>query len=811
MCRILYGLADMRAVSLVLTLLICSIAYADDWPAIRGGGDGVVKSEGILSASDEIELKVRWRRPIGSGYSSVVVVDGRCVTMNKDGVDGADDVVSCYDASTGAELWKVSVGPTFKGANGSFDGPLSTPLIHDGHVFALSARGRFVCVDLKSGEQTWSRELAKDEQSKLPMYGFTTSPILAGDTVILAIGGENRLVIGVDPANGKTKWATGADMVSSQTPVLYSAAGREVVLLSAGRNLTAINPSDGTELFAVPHEGGNGSAVTPVDLGNGKVLLTVDDSFSNAFEITADGDKLAAKKVWSERSIKNTYNIPVRVGDNVFGFSTRFLTCVDPQTGKPRWKARKPGDGFLIAVNDKLIITTKKGSVHVANAGPSAYDELAGLKVFKDLNWSLPAYADGSIFSRSFGEIARIDVVKRGGEMVAATSEKMPLGTKFKAFLSQVESAGSAAAKNSRADDYLKSIKSFPITEGDVIHFVYRGECQDAAVACDVFGARQERRMVRVPGTDVFYYSMKLPRDQRANYVFLIDYKPQPDPRNKRSTVSSMYAGEMEFAMRLRNEKPLTMSWFAMPDWKEPKFIAELNKSDRKLQGKLVQHEITAKDGKTKLPVSVYVPAGYDDTDKAYRTIYVAGGEFAETKVVPAADAIYATDEDLRRALLVFFKAPYNPMVPGPSPADQIAKFVVPFIDKNYRTITSRDGRTSLGFGFTCGEALGLVTNNPNQFSAVSVQSPLIFDAAQEATITAFNKLEKSTRVHIEWGSYDMFNPHENWDIRKIGKTLSDGMVSSKLVVTSQQVNDSTDWRSWIGRLDVVLRFHSKD
>ena len=116
------------------------------------------------------------------------------------------------------------------------------------------------------------------------------------------------------------------------------------------------------------HEGGNGSAMTPVPIGDDQFLLTLDDSYSKAFKITSTDDGVECTETWQSPAIKNTYNIPALSDGNLFAYSTRILTCVDPKTGKPYWKTRKPGDGFLITIDGHLIINTKKGSLCVAKA-----------------------------------------------------------------------------------------------------------------------------------------------------------------------------------------------------------------------------------------------------------------------------------------------------------------------------------------------------------------------------------------------------------------------------------------------------------
>lgn len=782
-----------------------AVAEAQDWQGLRGAGDGEFSPKSLLSTEENVRLTVRWKKSVGSGYSSVVVADGRVVVMH---ADGEDDAIACLDVRNGAQLWKVSVGPTFKGANGSFDGPLSTPVVFDGKAFGLSARGRLVSVDLRSGDLNWQRELAKEEEAPLPLYGFTTSPIVVKDTLVLQLGAKGKLLVGLDPSTGETKWSGGDDRVASQTPMVFELNGRELILASGGKKLTAIDPENGSVLFETPHGGGNGSSVTPVALGGGRVLLTIDDSFSSAFDLKSTGNGVSVAPAWKERSIKNTYNIPVLYSDSVFGFSTRFLTCVDTKTGKARWKNRKPGDGFLAIIDGHLIITTKEGGLHIAEASPSRYEEVASVKVFDKLNWSLPAYSDNAIFMRSFGEVARVDITSGESSMAMSDEPPLPQGARFSAFLRRVGMAESASAKSQVVDEFMKVQESFPVTEDDKVYFLYRGDCQDAAVACDVFGARQERKMVRVQGTDLHYYSLQLPENQRANYVFLIDYKVEPDRLNPRQTVSSMYAGEMEFAVRLSDEEPLKMSWFAMPKWQAPAHLAALAGP---LAGAIESHEVQS--DKVVLPIDVYLPPGYSTKlEERFPVVYIQDGTAAQKlgQLAKAAGHIYSDDnaDGPAPAILVFLKRPTNPMTRLANPSKSIVDHVVPFVDKTYRTVPNRSGRAVYGTGFNCANALGLAGGNPTVFSAVSAQSPLVFDQGQEQIIKLYQGIEEPLRVYIEWGSFDMFNPHENWDIRDIGQKLATEIAKNKkLEVRAQQVNDSTDWLSWQVRLGSVLEF----
>ena len=82
----------------------------DDWASIRGN-DGLGKwtRSTRLSKVKNVGLKIRWKKKIGSGYSSVVVSDGKVATQY---TDGKQDFVACFSQATGKEKWKVATGPS---------------------------------------------------------------------------------------------------------------------------------------------------------------------------------------------------------------------------------------------------------------------------------------------------------------------------------------------------------------------------------------------------------------------------------------------------------------------------------------------------------------------------------------------------------------------------------------------------------------------------------------------------------------------------------------------------------------------------
>jgi enterochelin esterase-like enzyme len=144
----------------------------------------------------------------------------------------------------------------------------------------------------------------------------------------------------------------------------------------------------------------------------------------------------------------------------------------------------------------------------------------------------------------------------------------------------------------------------------------------------------------------------------------------------------------------------------------------------------------------------------------------------------------------------------------GPSLVEKI----VPAIDSKYNTIDSREGRSIVCNGFVASPGLTIALKNPDLFSAVGLQSPLVFADAKDAIVEELAKLDQPIRIYMEWGRYDMFNPHENWDIRKRGQELFQIFADNKNIqLAGGEVNDSTDWSSWRNRFDVMLQHLTND
>ena len=249
-----------RRLAVVLALLAGTPIGADassrtpDWPSLRGPNfDGSAAAGSVFRGPDGADLAVSWRAALGPGYSGVAVSGGRAVTLFS---HGRDDVAAAFDAASGKELWRTPIGPTYQGHDGSFDGPISTPAIAEGRVFAFGPRGHLLALELASGRVLWQTDIVKDHGGKKPYYGFGASLLVAGGTLVVETGGEGgRAIAGFDPASGKRRWTLGDDAVSYQSPVALSVGGREQVVAVGNSKLFGVEPGSGRLLWSHDHGG----------------------------------------------------------------------------------------------------------------------------------------------------------------------------------------------------------------------------------------------------------------------------------------------------------------------------------------------------------------------------------------------------------------------------------------------------------------------------------------------------------------------------------------------------------------------------
>ncbi len=214
-----------------------------EWPGFRGAErDGVVRGVRIETDWTASPPQTLWRRPIGPGWSSFAIRGDLFYTQEQ---LGDEEIVSCYRLTTGEPVWRHRDTTRFWESNGGA-GPRGTPTLAGGRVYAMGATGIVNALDAATGAVAWSRNVASDTDTNVPIWGFAASPLVLDDVVI--VGAAGRLVAyGI--ADGKRRWVGPARGGGYSSPQRLTIDGVVQVVMLSDAGATAVAPFDGAVLW----------------------------------------------------------------------------------------------------------------------------------------------------------------------------------------------------------------------------------------------------------------------------------------------------------------------------------------------------------------------------------------------------------------------------------------------------------------------------------------------------------------------------------------------------------------------------------
>jgi outer membrane protein assembly factor BamB len=177
--------------------------------------------------------------------------------------------------TTGEPVWKHRDAARFWESNAG-PGPRATPTLSNGHVYTLGATGIVNALDAGSGAVLWSRNAASDTSAKLPGWGFAGSPLVIGDTVIVATAGT---LVAYAAATGEPRWKGPEGHGGYSSPQLVTISGVPQILLLSGTGATSVAPADGKVLWE--HEWKGDGIVQPALTADGDVLIGAGSGMSD--------------------------------------------------------------------------------------------------------------------------------------------------------------------------------------------------------------------------------------------------------------------------------------------------------------------------------------------------------------------------------------------------------------------------------------------------------------------------------------------------------------------------------------------------
>ncbi len=396
-------------------LLLASFAEAADWPQYRGPERlGKSAEPGLAAGWPEAGPPIAWRRPIGGGYSAVVGAGERLYTME---ASDEEEAVVALDAATGETVWRVAVGPFVQAELGD-GGPRSTPAVADGQVIAVSSQGRLVSLATIDGELGWDKDLT--EWGPVPRFGYSMSPLLDGDLVIVEAGEREKEpgILAFDRATGELRWSALKGPTGYTSPVVTTIGGVRQFVFARFSEVVALSV-DGGVLWR--HEVSPHAAIPmPVLVAPDRIFISSsEDTFgSMMLRVTREGDEYRTEELWTQRLMRNHFNSSVEVGGFLYGFDNGTLRCLDAASGERLWSKRGFGKGSLVAAGSLLFVLGDGGTAAQVHADPAGYREGGRLQLTEGGRaWTEPSLANGRLLVRDFDEIVSLELRQQEPEV----------------------------------------------------------------------------------------------------------------------------------------------------------------------------------------------------------------------------------------------------------------------------------------------------------------------------------------------------------------------------------------------------------
>ncbi|HOW72045.1 MAG TPA: PQQ-like beta-propeller repeat protein [Phycisphaerae bacterium] len=398
-------------------LTVAAAVPAADWPQWRGPArDGRSADTGLLQRWGSDGPALAWKvTGLGTGYASIAVVGDRLYTMGD--LDRASTLLA-LNAEGGKVVWSVKVGKGGAPGWGGFGGPRCTPTVDGGQVFAVDQWGEFVCVNAADGKEQWRKHYEKDFGASRPEWGFSESPLVDGDRVVVTPGGPDGAMVALNRKTGELIWRSRdfTDGVQYSSIVIARFGGVRQYVQLLMNHLVGISAKDGAVLWKAARKGETAVVPTPVIEGDLAYVTSGYNVGCSAFRITAKDGRFSAEEVYANQEMANHHGGVVQAGGKVFGYSDgRGLVCQEISSGKVLWaekdRLRKGcvsfADGMLyFREEDKgTMILVKASSDGFAEQGRFAQPDRARQKA-----WPHPTIADGRLYLRDQGTLLCYDV-----------------------------------------------------------------------------------------------------------------------------------------------------------------------------------------------------------------------------------------------------------------------------------------------------------------------------------------------------------------------------------------------------------------
>ncbi|MBC8486341.1 MAG: PQQ-like beta-propeller repeat protein [Bacteroidetes bacterium] len=368
-----------RFFSFVLLISFPFALFTQETAQWRGKNrDGKYQENGLLKSWPENGPTMLWHfDELGDGHASVAVTSEIIYTTG-----ALDDKGYVFAFShEGNLIWKSEIGKAWME---SWNGVRTTPLVIGEKLYIMSAYGKLVCMNSKSGEIIWTVDLFKEYNGRNIRWGVTENLLVDGDTLFVITGGVQYNVIALDRNTGNLIWvcAGNGEKSAYNSPALIEHNNRKLVVTMTENSVLCIDASNGKLLWR--HEHTNEWSVHPnTPLYHNGFIYYVSGYGSGGGLLKLSDDGNSVSKVWTNRSLDNQMGGVIYLDGRLYGagHKSRKLICLDFETGEELFFTKTIQRGNTIYADGLLYCYDERGNVGLVKPEENSFNVISEFKV----------------------------------------------------------------------------------------------------------------------------------------------------------------------------------------------------------------------------------------------------------------------------------------------------------------------------------------------------------------------------------------------------------------------------------------------
>jgi outer membrane protein assembly factor BamB len=394
----------------LMVLASSSLAVAGDWPQWRGPNrDDKSTDTGLLKQWPAAGPTLLWKSTgLGLGYSGVTM-SGNSIYITGD--QGDANYAMALERASGKKIWSVKLGKSGAPGWGGFAGPRGSITIDGDRLYVMGQYGEFVCLSAADGKEIWRKHQVQDFGGKLPEWGYSESPLVDGDLVMITPGGSRGSVVALNKLTGATVWQSKSitDEAHYSSLVISDFGGvRHYVQLTA-EHVFGVNAKDGSVLWKAVRKGRTAVIPTPI-IHEDLVFVTSGYGVGcNAFKISKGASGFSAEQVYANKDLDNHHGGAILHEGHVYGHAdSRGWVCMELASGKVVWREKEVAKkGSMVYADGHFILREEDkaspGRLILIAATPAGYQEKGRFDQpdRSDKNsWTHPVVVDGRLYVR---------------------------------------------------------------------------------------------------------------------------------------------------------------------------------------------------------------------------------------------------------------------------------------------------------------------------------------------------------------------------------------------------------------------------